>query len=45
MQYSPQPVDPEQKDEGVMAWDEFMDVGKVSVREKEEEGGGSDGMG
>ena len=23
-----------------MAWDEFMDVGKVSVREKEEEGGG-----
>ena len=29
----------------MMAWDEFMDVGKVSVREKEEEGGGSDGMG
>ena len=33
MQYSPQPVDPQQKEEGVMAWDEFMDVGKVSVRE------------
>ena len=43
MQYSPQPVDPQQKEEGVMEWEEFMDVGKVSVREKEEEGGRREG--
>lgn len=28
IQYMPEPVDPQQRDEGVMSWEEFMEVGK-----------------
>jgi len=31
VQYSSEPVDPKQREEGVMAWEEFLDVGKVCV--------------
>lgn len=28
IQYSPEPVDPQQRDEGVMSWEEFMAIGQ-----------------
>ena len=31
VQYLPGEVDPEQRDQGVLSWEEFMDIGKVSV--------------
>ena len=30
IQYSPEPVDPAQRDQGVIPWDEFMEIGKVT---------------
>ena len=30
VQYLPGEVDPEQRDQGVLSWEEFMDIGKVS---------------
>lgn len=27
IQYSPEPVDPQQRDEGVMSWAEFLEIG------------------
>ena len=29
VQYLPGEVDPEQRDQGVLSWEEFMDIGKV----------------
>ncbi len=31
IQYSPEPVDPAQRDQGVIPWSEFMEIGKVRV--------------
>ena len=28
IQYSPEPVDPQQRDEGVMSWAEFLEIGR-----------------
>lgn len=32
IQYSPEPVDPAQRDQGVIPWEEFMEIGKVFVQ-------------
>ena len=29
VQYSSEPVDPQQRDQGVISWEEFMNIGKV----------------
>lgn len=34
VQYSPEPVDPEQLEQGVIAWDDFLKIGKVSSRRR-----------
>lgn len=31
VQYSPEPVDQEQQDQGVVSWEEFIKIGKVSL--------------
>ena len=31
VQYSPEPLDKEQQDQGVVPWDEFLKIGKVGV--------------
>lgn len=31
VQYSPEPLDKEQQDQGVVPWEEFLKIGKVGV--------------
>lgn len=45
VQYSPEPVDPEQQDQGVVPWEEFLKIGKVRVLYLECWGGGGGGLG